>query len=257
MNPLRILTNFADLNETHSGEIAARFSYFTDDARPREFLKQCLDSDLLILNTDPKRLMLACALKWLIPFARFKIVSVDLIVRTPKSLRGRIKTFIQKLLFKRVHRFGLYFKDLRGCEKFYGIGADRAVFVPFKVNALDSIKRRMAAGSSPAGDNVMCAGRTMRDVKTFVAAMRRTGCPGILHQQPKDLMAAHGTYSCYRNHKCRCAECRAAHSDHMRTWRKQASTYPAERIPHGSQGYRNYSCRCEVCRAAKAAERLK
>jgi len=193
MNPLRILTNFADLNETHSGEIAARFSYFTDDARPREFLKQCLDSDLLILNTDPKRLMLACALKWLIPFARFKIVSVDLIVRTPKSLRGRIKTFIQKLLFKRVHRFGLYFKDLRGCEKFYGIGADRAVFVPFKVNALDSIKRRMAAGSSPAGDNVMCAGRTMRDVKTFVAAMRRTGCPGILHQQPKDLMAAHGT----------------------------------------------------------------
>jgi hypothetical protein len=53
-----------------------------------------------------------------------------------KSLRGRVKTFIQKLLFKRVHRFILYFRDLRGCEKFYGIGADRAVFVPFKVNAI-------------------------------------------------------------------------------------------------------------------------
>ena len=193
MSPLRILTNFRDLNEAHSDEADARFDYVADDVRPTDFMRRCLRSDLLILNTDPRRLMLACTLKWLMPFARFKIVSVDIIVRTPKSLRGRFKTFFQKLLFKRVHRFILYFKDLRGCEKFYGIGADRAIFVPFKVNALESIMRRMAAGNSLEGDYVMSAGRTMRDVKTFVEAMREASCPGILHQQPKDLMAAHGT----------------------------------------------------------------
>jgi glycosyltransferase involved in cell wall biosynthesis len=193
IHPVRILTNFHDLNESHSGGVSARFDYFGDELSSIGFLKRCFSSDLLILNTDPQRLMLACALKWLMPFARFKIVSVDIIVRTPKSLRGRLKTFMQKILFRRVHRFVLYFKDLRGCERFYGIGADRAVFVPFKVNALNSIKRRMKEGNPPEGDYVMCAGRTMRDVKTFVAAMRQAGCPGILHQQPKDMMAAHGT----------------------------------------------------------------
>jgi glycosyltransferase involved in cell wall biosynthesis len=170
-----------------------RFDYFGDDVTPVEFLKRCLDCDVLILNTDPQRLMLACALKWVLPFTRFRIVSVDLIVRTPRSLRARARTIAQTILFKRVHRFIFYFKDLRGCRKFYGIGADRAVFVPFKVNALESIKRRIAAGAVHEGEYVMCAGRTMRDVNTFVEAMRQAGCPGILHQQPKDLMVAHGT----------------------------------------------------------------
>ena len=190
---VRVLTNFHDLNGSHSGEVSARFDYTSDHVTPVEFLKRCLRCDLLILNTDPQRLMLACALKWLMPFTRFRIASVDLIVRTPKSLRGRIKTSVQKLLFKRVDRFILYFSDLRGCERFYGVGADRAVFVPFKVNARESIRRRMAMAKSPKGEYVMCAGRTMRDVKTFVEAMRRAACPAILHQQPKDLMAAHGT----------------------------------------------------------------
>jgi glycosyltransferase involved in cell wall biosynthesis len=191
--PIRVLTNFRDLNESHAPETPVRFDYFSDDVTPREFLKRCLASDVLILNTDPQRLMLACALKWLMPLTHFRIVSVDLIVRTPRSAQARLKTYIQRILFKRVHRFVFYFQDLRGCRKFYGIGADRAVFVPFKVNAQESITRRLAAGAVPEGEYVMCAGRTMRDVPTFVEAMRQAGCPGILHQQPSDLMAAHGT----------------------------------------------------------------
>jgi glycosyltransferase involved in cell wall biosynthesis len=191
--PIRVLTNFQDLNEAHSREARPRFDYFSDDVKPIEFLKRCLGCDVLILNTDPQRLMLACAFKWLMPLTRFRIVSVDLIVRTPRSARARLKTLMQKVLFKRVHRFIFYFRDLRGCQKFYGIGADRAVFVPFKVNAQESITRRLAAGVVPEGEYVMCAGRTMRDVPTFVEAMRQAGCQGILHQQPKDLMAAHGT----------------------------------------------------------------
>lgn len=191
--PIRILTNFPGLKQTLLPEAPARFDYLNEDLGAIQFLARCFRSDLLILNTDAKRVMLACALKWLMPLSRFKIVSVDLIVRTPKSLPGRLKTFLQKLLFKRVHRFILYFKDLRGCERFYGIASDRAIFVPFKVNALESIQRRVAKEDLSGGEYVMCAGRTMRDVKTFVEAMRRAGCPAILHQQPKDLMAAHGT----------------------------------------------------------------
>lgn len=189
---IRILTNHRALNQSHFPETPLTFSYVNDEDGVKQFLAGCIGSDLVILHTDPAKLMLACALKCVLPL-RFKIVSVDLIVRTPRSLSGRIKTFIQKLLFKRVHRFILYFKDLRGCERLYGIGPERTVYVPFKVNQLEEIHRRLALEPPDDGEYVMCAGRTMRDVKTFVAAMRRVECPGILHQQPADMMAAHGT----------------------------------------------------------------
>ena len=189
---IRILTNHGALNQSHFPETPLTFSYVNDDDSVKQFLASCIGSDVVILHTDPTKLMLACALKCVLPL-RFKIVSVDLIVRTPRSLSGRIKTFIQKLLFKRVHRFILYFKDLRGCERLYGIGPERTVYVPFKVNQLAEIQRRLALEPPDDGEYVMCAGRTMRDIKTFVAAMRGVKCPGILHQQPADMMAAHGT----------------------------------------------------------------
>src|SRR6185436_18356764 len=66
-------------------------------------------------------------------------------------------------------------------------------YVPFKVNQLAEIQRRLAVEPPGDGEYVMCAGRTMRDIRTFVEAMRRVDCPGILHQQPADMMAAHGT----------------------------------------------------------------
>ena len=189
---IRILTNLRALNQSHFPETPLTFSYVDEGDSAKQFLARCLNSDLVMVHTDPARLMLACALKCVLPF-RFKIVSVDLIVRTPRSLSGRIKTFIQKMLFKRVHRFILYFKELRGCERLYGIGPDRTDYVPFKVNQLAEIQRRLAVEPSGDGEYVMCAGRTMRDIRTFVEAMRRVDCPGILHQQPADMMAAHGT----------------------------------------------------------------
>lgn len=189
---IRILTNLHALNQSHCPDTPLTFSYVDDSDSAKQFLANCIRSDLVIVHTDPIKLMLACALKWVLPL-RFKIVSADLIVRTPRSLSGRIKTFIQKLLFKRVHRFILYFKDLRGCERLYGIGPERTVYVPFKVNQLREIQRRLAVEPPGDGEYVMCAGRTMRDIKTFVAAMKRVQCPGILHQQPADMMAAHGT----------------------------------------------------------------
>ena len=189
---IRILTNHRGLNQSHFPETPLTFSYVNEDGGARQFLAGCLSSDLVIVHTDPARLMLACALKRVLSL-RFKIVSVDLIVRTPNSLKGRIKTFIQKILFKRVHRFILYFKDLRGCERLYGISPERTIYVPFKVNQLDEIHKRLAGEPTGDGEYVMCAGRTMRDIKTFVAAMKRVQCPGVLHQQPADMMAAHGT----------------------------------------------------------------
>ena len=148
-------------------------------------------SDLVLLNIDQKRLMLACLLRWVWPAARFRLVSADLILRPPKTAKDRLKVLLKRVLFKRVDGFVLYFKDLKGYERFYGIGPGRAIYVPFKVNGWDEISRRPPG--TPDGSYVLCAGRTLRDVGTFVEALRRSGCPGVLLQQKRELLAEHGT----------------------------------------------------------------
>jgi Glycosyltransferase len=137
--------------------------------------------------------MIACTLKWLLPASRFTIVSVDLILRPPASAAERARAFLKRLLLKKVHRFILYFKDLGGYDRFYGIGPDRTTYIPFKVNDWDVLERRDAPLSE--GDYVLCAGRTLRDTATFVEALRQVGCPGVLLQQNRKLLREHGTES--------------------------------------------------------------
>lgn len=173
-----------------SGDQRVRHTYI-GDAGLSQFIRACLSADLVILNVDQKRLMIACLLRWLWPFTRFKLISVDLILRPPKSTKGKLIAFIKRFLFSRVHRFILYFKDLRGYEKFYGIKSDRVVYVPFKVNGWEQIVVKPSEASSE--DYVLCAGRTLRDVETFVRAMERAGCPGVLLQQKSELLRAHGS----------------------------------------------------------------
>lgn len=188
---IRIVSNFKGLDQAKAPGERVVHQYVGDGESAIEFIRKCFDSDVVILNTNQKKLMLACVLRWIVPFVRFRLVSVDLLLRRPTTLTARTKAFLQRILLSRVDRFLLYFKNLRGCERFYGIASDRAVYVPFKVNDWDKI--HLWANTTSGGDYVMCAGRTMRDVDTFVEAMRRAGCPGLLHQQKADVMAEHGT----------------------------------------------------------------
>lgn len=192
--PLRILSNFAKLDQVITPEPRVRFRYERESkgwAGVLRFALKCLRSDLVILNGEPKKLLAACLLGRLLPMARFKLVSVDPLVRMPQSLKGRLLLRFKRLLLRRVHRFVLYFKDWEGYERVYGIGPGRAIYVPYKVNSWENIAAWPPA--SPDGDYVLCAGRTMRDIKTFVQAMKRAGCPGVLQQQSDHIMAGHGT----------------------------------------------------------------
>lgn len=191
--PIRILTNIQGLDQSFLPDVPLSFSYMSSNGSrgAMQFIFGCVRSDLIILNIDTKKLMLACALKWVLPMLRFRIVSVDLILRTPKSRSGRLKAFFKKLLFKKVYRFILFFRDLRGCERFYGVGPDRTIYVPFKVNGWEQIQHRRMPTAD--GDYVLCAGRTLRDVTTFVEAMKRADCPGVLLQQNRKLLSGNGT----------------------------------------------------------------
>ena len=188
---VRVISNFKRMDAAAGDDESLTHEYVGDDAGAAHFLRKCLGSDLVILNIDQKRLMLACLLRWVWPAARFRVVSVDLILRPPKTLKDRAKVFLKRVLFSRVDRFVLYFKELGGYERFYGIGPGRAAYVRFKVNGWDEIEARPA--SSAEGSYVLCAGRTLRDVGTFVEALRRAGCPGVLLQQRRELLSEHGT----------------------------------------------------------------
>jgi glycosyltransferase involved in cell wall biosynthesis len=191
MKRLRILSNFRRLDDVIDASSEITHEYLSNDLGTLGFLRKCIGSDLVIINIDQRKLMWACLLRWVLPMFRFRIASVDLILRPPKNLRERIRAICVKIIFSRVDRFVLYFKDLRGYQRFFGIGSDRAAYVPFKVNGWELITARPRGTAD--GDHVLCAGRTLRDIATFVEAMRRTGLPGVLLQQKRELLLAHGT----------------------------------------------------------------
>jgi len=191
---IRLISNLKRMGEAAAAaDESLSHEYVGDETGALAFVRKCLGADLVILNVEQKRLMLAGLLRLLWPAARFRLVSVDLILRPPRDWKDRAKVFVKRLLFAGVDKFVLYFKDLGGYERFYGIGPARAAYVPFKVNGWDEIASRPPGSAD--GQYVLCAGRTLRDVGTFVEAMRRANCPGVLLQQRRELLAAHGTDS--------------------------------------------------------------
>jgi glycosyltransferase involved in cell wall biosynthesis len=152
-----------------------------------QFIRQCLTSDVVIIGTRRERTYLACLLR---PLGRFKLVSVDLILRPPAYPLDLLVVKLKALLLTQVDRFILYFKDISGYQQFYGLRPDRITYLPFKVNGWGE---PCWPGQVPPGDHVLCAGRTLRDVSTFVEAMSIVGCPAVLLQQPAEVLHQHGT----------------------------------------------------------------
>jgi glycosyltransferase involved in cell wall biosynthesis len=120
--------------------------------------------------------------------ARRPLVAVDLVLREPEDFVGRLLLPVKKAMFSRVDRFIHYFRDLRGLTRVYGIGPERSAYVPFKVNLAD----RHAPAPDAEGEYVLCFGRSMRDLDTFLAAMERLpDVPGAISRPDPRAFAAH------------------------------------------------------------------
>jgi glycosyltransferase involved in cell wall biosynthesis len=188
---VRIISNFKDLAQAITPGESLTHEFIGDShglSGALRFIRSCWHADLLILDDDQQKLLLACLLR---PLLRFRLVSVDLILRRPRTLKGQLGRLFKKILFSQVDRFILYFKEISGYEHLYGIKSDRAVYVPFKVNGWE--QTALWPLSDADGDYVLCAGRTLRDVRTFVEAMRKIDCPALLLQQQPELLSQHGT----------------------------------------------------------------
>jgi len=155
------------------------------------------EGTLVILNGSERFLYRLCAIRYLCPWRRFRLISADLILRAPGNRRRRMLCSLKGLLLRKADRFILYHRDVGGYQKYFGIPPEKCSYVPFKVNRMERILEMNGAvndGERDEGDYVMVAGRSMRDIDTFIEAMAATGSiPGLVLRQDEAVLASHGT----------------------------------------------------------------
>jgi glycosyltransferase involved in cell wall biosynthesis len=101
-----------------------------------------------------------------------------------------MKVKLLRCLLRRVDHFILYFKDVEGYRLSGLPRAPSLSYVPFKVNlpripTLDEV--------ATEGDCVAAVGRSNRDIRTFIAAMRHVNYPGVLLYEAASVLRDHGT----------------------------------------------------------------
>jgi len=192
---LRIITNLARLDRVETDKYVVEARQIPEDESfgggVRLFFK-AFGYDLVLLNSSTRRLLSLCAVMWLLPFHRWRLISLDIHLLEPVGWKQRVAALIKRFLLRKVDLHILYFQDLEGYERHYGVSPAISRFVPFKVNSWEILPARDAFTSD--GEYVFCGGRSLRDLKTFKDAMAQVPYPGLLlYQHDASFMAMHGT----------------------------------------------------------------
>lgn len=190
----RWVTNFAHLQRDAAQPAGFEQIEVAADGSWRDTLhifRTAREAQVVVLNIGSIAVLKLCLLRMLWPFTRWKLISVDILLARPVTPRQRFMAFAKKLLLRQVDLFILYFHDLADYERLYGIGPGRTQFVPFKSNSWERLPPAHELAND--GQYIFTAGRTMRDLQTFVAAMRLVSYPAVLMHLKGENLDAHGT----------------------------------------------------------------
>jgi hypothetical protein len=194
-NTKKIYSNFKKFDDILKGSDEFNHIYINKHNNIYSLLRifiRLKNKDTVIINLEHNKLFILCLLRYLFPVKKFCLISVDILLRKPFTFRQKISKHIKSILLKKVDIFVLYFKDTEGYEKYFGIKRQKMRYIPFKVNSWSTIFSNYSANPM-SGDYVLCAGQTLRDLKTFTEAMRIAGVPGVLLSPGEELMNQHGT----------------------------------------------------------------
>jgi len=138
---------------------------------------------VVVLSGAPRTLLLLCLLKRLLPFSRWKLVSVDLVPRPRSTLVQRARAQLIRFLFGAVDLFIVFCRDASGMQQVYGIPSERICYVPFKINGYPDVL------AAPVRDDgyILACGRTYRDYRTFGKAMQGLPYAAFVLTQPAEL----------------------------------------------------------------------
>ncbi len=89
---------------------------------------------VLLVNCSPRLTLELGAARLCGRLRKTPIVSVDLVLRAPRTHAQRAWLAVKKLLLRQVDFYIHYFRDFSRFAKVFGIPGDRHAFVPFKVN---------------------------------------------------------------------------------------------------------------------------
>jgi len=133
--------------------------YFFKSFKYNYFLLNYVDFDVFAI----------AFLKFIIPFNRCKLITLDLIILVPqKSIKDRMYKIIKTVLFKNIHFSMIYFKNTEGYQKYYKIKPNKFKYVPYKINSYNLVI------NTPISDEgyIFTGGKSRRDFATFIEAIK-------------------------------------------------------------------------------------
>lgn len=172
---MRILTNFMSSPESLVLPGGERAQIIRSERWP-EVRRLLASADLVVIDCRDSLLYRIATHFLIFPWARRPLVAVDLVLRKPVTLRHKASAFVKRLLFGRVDLFVHYFRDLSGYTRYFGIPAERSVYVPFKVNN----REVPVAASEFSEDYIFTMGRSLRDYDTFIRAVAELPYPAAI-----------------------------------------------------------------------------
>jgi glycosyltransferase involved in cell wall biosynthesis len=154
----------------------------------REFLQYRERSDAIFLvHCDPGLCFRLAKALWF--HHSPDLVSVDLVLRVPHSLKSRFVLIGRRLLLRRFNHHIHYFRNVEAYRKVYGITPEKSSYVPFKPNPI--FKGAPAADGN--GEYVLCFGQSMRDFDTFFRAIEKLEFPAAIPKPDFALLRKHGS----------------------------------------------------------------
>ena len=190
---IRIISNFRRLEGIQTDRFRVEHKLVSDEGDYWDSFRlffQSFRSDIVLLNNDSRRLLGLCFLRYFCPFQSCRLVSVDIVLVNPRGFGQRLAARLKRFLLRKVNHFIHYFLDLEGYSNIYGISRASSSYLPFKVNLtrLPPIEEL-----SSDGQYVVVAGRSNRDLRTFLEAMRQLSYPAVVLYHDPSLMEQHGT----------------------------------------------------------------
>jgi glycosyltransferase involved in cell wall biosynthesis len=132
--------------------------------------------DLIVIDCRDGLLLKITSHFLMYPWRRKPLVAVDLVLRKPVRLGQRMSALVKRVLFRRVHHFIHYFRDIKGYTQYFGIPAARSSYVPFKVNNPNV----PLEPSEIREDYIFTMGRSLRDYNTFIQAVAELPYPAAI-----------------------------------------------------------------------------
>jgi glycosyltransferase involved in cell wall biosynthesis len=149
-----------------------------------------LRSDFVLINLGTKQVYVFSLVKWILPFVRFKLISLDILLFKPETFKAKIFTKIKALLFKKVDHFLLYFKDVSYYQKYFGIRTDQIKYIPFKVNLYERVVEQKTCDDG----YILAIGAGNRDYQTFLKSVKDLKYKVIIVTPPNEISVVHNTY---------------------------------------------------------------